>query len=547
MHRGTCFGCGREKPNRVELAEEQWKNTALGKAARTEEGEVGTKGRGKDAAGSRGGKGKEEGRSVEDRLRDVRAERAWVGLEPGQNWADAGGGEGEATMGSGSRSSGGRLAEGRKSYREAAENAIKGGGIEGQSRERKNEEKASGKGGREVGRQGAGAPRGEGAGGKKRTRGTHEEAEEEDEPRRKEEEQQDEQGTAPVQLPPLPRKWLVGRLAELEKCVDRLPTDDPRAQIAEQRLQRTRGEVKLAGGRTSKRLFFSLAGGVDRLSRAEKVLEVAEEKVEKARLEMEEAQSERDIARELLEKEKTVHVYRGFEAAADASQVVGGLGNIVQSMQRMGEMLAKSGEGEQEWVEVAAFLNRFGQQRAYAASEDSDLRDLRSESNDTTEEEEGGGRRGSDEQDQMDEEAEIIRRAFSPTRGEEALEKEKEGMARMREQAGRAMLAIQNASTATEVRLPEGNGNGAGGQAAVQSEKQEQESESVRLAIMDAVDRAVPSSGESGREGGTSKMEPSKKRRGREVQVAGGKTSDDIAMAAETQNQQAREEEGEDI
>ena len=115
----------------------------------------------------------------------------------------------------------------------------------------------------------------------------------------------------------------------------------------------------------------------------------------------------------------------------------------------------------------------------------------------------------------------------------------------MREQAGQAMLAIQNANMAKEVRLPEGNGMETGGHVAAQSGAQEQGSEAVCLAIMDAVDRAVPSSGESGGEGAA--KEPSKKRRGREVQVVGGKTRDDIAMATETQNQPASDEEGEGL
>ena len=571
MHRGSCFGCGREKPSRVELAEEYWRNTALGRATRTEGGEVGTKGRGKDVASNRGGGGKGEGRRAEAGPREGPAERTWVGLEPGQRWADVGGGEDEAAMESGARINGGRQAEGRRSYKEAAENAIAGkstgkggGGIAstGQSRERKIDEpkasgktnerkiegpKANGKGNRGGNSKGAGAPPGEGAGDRRQGKGLHEEVEEEGEWGQKRGDQEDEQESAPVQLPPLPRKWLVGRLAELEKCVDRLSADDPRAQIAEQRLHRTRGEVKLAGGRTSKRLFFSLAGGVDRLGRAEKVLEEAEGKVERVRSELEEAQRERDIAWELLERERTVHVYRGFEAAAEASQVIGGFGNIMQSMQKMGEMLAKSGEGEQEWMEVASFLNRFGEQKAYAASEDSDVRDLWSESNATREEEEAGGRTGSDEQAQLDEEAEVIRRAFAPSRGEEALEKEREGLARMREKAGQAMLAIQNTNLATGGGLLHGIEKGTGVQATGQTEEQKQAGDLVRLAIMDAADRAVPSSGESGGEGSTSAMEPRTKRRGREVQVAGGKTSDDITMATEKQKQATKEAEGEDL
>ena len=68
-----------------------------------------------------------------------------------------------------------------------------------------------------------------------------------------------------------------------------------------------------------------------------------------------------------------------------------------------------------------------------------------------------------------------------------------------------------------------------------------QTSQEPRLAIMDAVDHPIPSSGESGAE-----LEPCKKRRGREVQVAGGSTAEDISMASQAR-EAAGEKEGEDL
>ena len=275
MERSRCFGCGKEKPSRIEIVEEQWRKTALGNAARTGGGEMGAKGRGKESGGKGGRSGKEKGRVEDDGHGGGFDGAEWIGLEPGQRWADAGGVEGGLFVDGGARKGGARPMEGKKSYKEAVEGRTGGKAVgkgsasaAGQNREGKD-----GKGKTEE--KGGGADTG------RRTREALDERDDGGDLDGKRLESTEEQVATPVELPPLPRKWLVGRLAELERCVERLPADDPRATIAEQRLQRARGEVRLAGGRTSKRLFFSLAGGVDRIGRAEKAPAEAEEKVER--------------------------------------------------------------------------------------------------------------------------------------------------------------------------------------------------------------------------------------------------------------------------
>ena len=341
--------------------------------------------------------------------------------------------------------------------------------------------------------------------------------------------------TAPVELPPLPRKWLVGRLAKLEQCVERLPADDPRAAVAEQRLQKVKGQVRMAGGRTAKRLFFSLAGGIDRIEKAERAVVEAESKVDRVRQELEEAEQERDEAAAQLDKERNLHAYRSFEGAADAAQAIGGFESIRQAMQTMGDLLARTGEGEQEWLDVANFLNRFGKQGSYAASEDSEVKDLWSESNATQEEDEAAERIGDEEGAQLvAQEAGAVRWAFSPSRTGAVPASAKEGLEGVRQEA---RLAVQKFGMPSEAV----GGAPSSKQELAAPAEEAQTSQEPRLAIMDAVDHPIPSSGESGAE-----LEPCKKRRGREVQVAGGSTAEDISMASQAR-EAAGEKEGEDL
>ena len=113
---------------------------------------------------------------------------------------------------------------------------------------------------------------------------------------------------------------MAGReVGSVGKQMERIAPEDPRAPIATERLERTRDEVRIAGGRTSKRLFFSLVGGVDRISKAEKELEEADARLERARQVF--ADAEMDVAngQAKLEKERAVHAHKGFEAAIEAS------------------------------------------------------------------------------------------------------------------------------------------------------------------------------------------------------------------------------------
>ena len=192
----------------------------------------------------------------------------------------------------------------------------------------------------------------------------------------------------------------------------------------------------MAGGRTPKRLFFALAGGIDRIEMAERAVDEAESKVDRVRQEPEKAEQERDEAIAQLDAERNLHAYKRFEGAAGAAQAIGGFENIRQAMQTMWELLARTGEGEQEWLDVADFFNRFGKQRSYAASEDSEVKDLWSESNATQEKDEAARRIGHDEGDQsVVEEARALRWAFSPSREGALAASGKEGLEGVRQEA----------------------------------------------------------------------------------------------------------------
>ena len=120
----------------------------------------------------------------------------------------------------------------------------------------------------------------------------------------------------------------------------------------------------------------------------------------------------------------------------------------------------------------------------------------------------------------MEEEAEVVRRAIAPNRDERVAAQNMAGMERVQQEAARA---IQSISGAFGVPQLEG---GTAQSEAQQGHVEGQLAIGPHLAIMDAVDHAVPNSEESGGE----VAEPNRKRRGREVQVAGGSTSGDISM-----------------
>ena len=236
------------------------------------------------------------------------------------------------------------------------------------------------------------------------------------------------------------------------------------------------------------------------------------------------ADADRDVenCRAKLEKERAMQAHRGFEAAIEASQAVEGFEELQEAMGRIGDLLASAGEGEQEWLHVATFINKFGRQLPYESSEDSDIRDLVSASSATREgTEEEDGAEGGPARTQMEEEAELVQRACAPRGDGRLAAQSMAGLERVQQEA---LLAVQNIREATvRPQVAEGSAQ----TAAQQGTAEGQHDTGIRLAIMDAADHAVPSSGESGGE----VAEPNRKRRGREVQVAGGNTGEDIPMA----------------
>ena len=164
----------------------------------------------------------------------------------------------------------------------------------------------------------------------------------------------------------------------------------------------------------------------------------------------------------------------------------------------------------------------------YVASEDSDLRDLRSVDSFSTlgvpESATGdtaplGARRLLD--DEAENEQALIRDAFSrPATAEEAAQRE-----------GSMQLVQSSAARAAQVRQAVIDMRGRAANTQARGEEQEHagvqgEGRGCILAIMDAVDQPLPSSDGSRGEA----AEPRRKRRGREVQVAGGRTGEDVRM-----------------
>ena len=369
---------------------------------------------------------------------------------------------------------------------------------------------------------------------------------------------------APFQ-PPLPRLLLAGRFEAIEAIQERLQPGDPRLARAQSKLERTKEELRIAGGRTRKRLFFTLVAGEERVKKAQREVEAAEQKkkerdegVLKAIREAELAEKEVEAKKAVLKREMEAHAFRGFQAAAETGNDVGGYAELDGAVQRCGEALARWGECEAEWNHIARFVSTFAR-RGYEASDDSELADLRSMGapstpNDTEPEKE--------EQEREEVREEPWRRKWFERGGGGAQmgrsgagEDESADPNRRPEEGSRSeMLAIQQASMVLQgaglapmppqawlhsmgeragigAGMVEGTGVGMGEGSAPPA-----------LAIMDAVDIALPPSSDSGKEG---HGEPQRKRRGREVQIAGGNTSQDVCMQKES-NEDVEGGEGKD-
>ena len=343
------------------------------------------------------------------------------------------------------------------------------------------------------------------------------------------------QRVEPFEPPPLPRRLLAGRLGALEKCVEQLSNkpEDPRAQVASERLARTKQDPKIAGGRTSRRLFFSLVNGEERIKKFEKELEEAkgrwlarEEEVVEAIQAAREAEFGVEGVEAKLQREKAIQAHRGFEAAAETSQEVEGFEGLAVSLKRMGAILAQHGVCESEWNHVARFISFFSR-CSYASSEDSDIKDLRSAESGSTHEEievdSTAGERASEGED-VAEEQRLVQLAFTGPGTEKDKERNLQEFRQVQEAAGAAARVFQ-ATAEAQRKAVEASMSAAGPDPGTDTGTGE-----VFLAIMDAVDHAVPSSSDSN-EGA---REPRRKRRGREVQVAGGATGNDVCMEKKT-------------
>ena len=335
--------------------------------------------------------------------------------------------------------------------------------------------------------------------------------------------------------PPLPRRLLAGRLGALEARCERFSdkANDPRREIAEKKLEQTKKELRVAGGRTTRRLFFSLVSGEDRIKRAEREVQEAKEEVRKKEdavvVAMQEATAAEGVlqGKEVkLQKEKDAHAFRGFQAAAEASQGLGWHAELEEAVHRCGQRLASyGGECESEWNHIAQFVATFAP-RTYVSGEDSELGDLRSaepaSTPSATEPEDEAGER--DERawydSKADDEHELIQKAHAEAATGEQRGQLAESLEKFRSEAEKAAGVVQQVAMEQGLRLAdicveeqkEAEGDGGGGP--------------VVLAIMDATDQPIPSSGDSG----CGPVEPKQKRRGREVQVAGGCTGQDVEM-----------------
>ena len=553
--RVTCYVCQRAKSSRVRVVEEVWRADALpkrGMAGATQKGngkaerEGGQGGQSQRRKGGNKGDGKggavAVGQLESRRGEEVGRGKGWIGLAPGQNWADADDlqesydEEGQIEQELWEEIQRGKR-KGWRGRRTAQREALgQSQAVEGQRAGGKRHEgsttgsKGVERGGRtettggrtNTGGKGVITREGEGDAGKGVARWM--EGVEED--TGIDEDEGEHMVEAPFQ-PPLPRRLLAGRLGALESRSEQLnEAGDPRKKIAQEKLERTRKELREAGGRTSKRLYFSLVSGEDRIKKAGAEVQAAEEVLQKKEEELRAAEASLKQKRDKLQREKAAHAFRGFQAAAEAAQDVEGFGELRLAVQKCGEMLARCGnECESEWTHIANFVATFAPWQ-YASSEDSELADLRSVAASSTpgatEPEDEAGERNDIlvwEQQAVEEHA-IIQKAHTEPITEDQRIQLVEAMGVVHREANRAAKVAQEMyeeqkRRADNERQEERSGSVGGGNGA-----------SVALAIMDAVEHKVPSSSSSGGEA----EEPKRKRRGREVQVVGGPTAGDVHM-----------------
>ena len=399
VSRMACFGCGARRPNTVQLVEEWWRSDALGGkgkgkgkadegkgvAAWLEEGKgKGRKGSGKDmGGGSGGGKGRggrtdrarpgkaEEKDATEagpgnapqgDRLKEQRSgghkaeegKRGWNRLAEGQTWSDALDEEYTEDNEEEEEEEGHRVGERRWGKGRTTKPQKKGNKTKGAERKRKqvqaheNEEDAgSVESGKEEAVQG------------------NEQDSSDDFPKL----QEAYEGLV------LPRVILAARAEALEARTERLRVtkpDDPRTARGEELLEETKAQLRAAGGRTPKRLFFGLADGVDRIKKREKAVKEAEERHEEAKSCVEKAIREEqrtwawvEVERQKLENEKARQAHWGFAAAAEAGQLVEGYASLETAVQKIQCKLAQSGTDATDDVAkafglVANFIYKFG-------------------------------------------------------------------------------------------------------------------------------------------------------------------------------------------
>ena len=291
----------------------------------------------------------------------------------------------------------------------------------------------------------------------------------------------------PYEMPPLPRKLLAGRAGALEERLAKLETnpEDPRIPVAKERLERTKRELRLAGGRTTRRLYFGMVTGQERIKKMEAEVARAEEKVREEGKEVEKAlRAERaavgklGAAKARLEKEKAAHAHRGFEVAVEASQEVEGFAELQLSVKLVGEGPAECGRDdcEDHWSHLARFVNMFGP-RAYDPNEDADLRDLRSVDSTSTlgvQRTEAGDTAPVGARRLLDEEAEseqaLIRNAFNGSATGEETARREESLQLVHDFATRAahvyqaVVDLQERATRTQERGAEQEQAGAQGE-----------------------------------------------------------------------------------
>ena len=178
----------------------------------------------------------------------------------------------------------------------------------------------------------------------------------------------------PFKGPALPRDLLAARMAALEERVRVLQArgaEHPKVQRGQELLAEATVQLKDAGGRTQKRLLFSLAGGLDKIEKCERGLEeerrklkVVEEEVQRVLRKEQVAAARVEVAEEKLENTKSKLAWWGFQAAAELGSLVEGYNDIEDSVAILGAQLAAGGtsggdESAKAFGHVARFIRRF--------------------------------------------------------------------------------------------------------------------------------------------------------------------------------------------